>query len=236
MQTSRAICAAASVVMFLSLSSCTAVSEPDPGDGGNPPPVANANWSDPATWGGTVPAAGADVVIPADKNVLLDMDTPALGSLTINGSLTFSPAKDLALTSRYVIVQGTLQIGTESAKRTKKATITLTGDGSGSIQGFGDKMIGVLAGGRLELHGESRLAWTKLSSTAGMGATQITLLQAPNWRVGDRIARFDGRTIQTVDDMTDAVIGAPSSARKSSSGVGSSGSSISLTCTSSSSG
>jgi len=188
MQTSRAICAAASVVMFLSLSSCTAVSEPDPGDGGNPPPVANANWSDPATWGGTVPAAGADVVIPADKNVLLDMDTPALGSLTINGSLTFSPAKDLALTSRYVIVQGTLQIGTESAKRTKKATITLTGDGSGSIQGFGDKMIGVLAGGRLELHGESRLAWTKLSSTAGMGATQITLLQAPNWRVGDRIA------------------------------------------------
>ena len=77
---------------------------------------ANAKWSDPATWGGTVPAAGADVVIPADKNVLLDMDTPALGSLTINGSLTFSPAMDLALTSRYVVVQGTLQIGTESSE------------------------------------------------------------------------------------------------------------------------
>jgi cell migration-inducing and hyaluronan-binding protein len=187
MQTSRAICAAVAVVSFLSLSSCTAVSEPDPGDGGTPPPVANANWSDPATWGGTVPAAGADVVIPADKNVLLDMDTPALGSLIINGSLTFSPAKDLALTSRYVIVQGTLQIGTESSKRTKKATITLTGDGSGEIQGFGDKMIGVLAGGRIELHGESRLAWTKLGSTAAVGATQITLQQSPNWRVGDRI-------------------------------------------------
>ena len=187
MQTSRAICAAVSVVSFLSLSSCTAVSEPDPGDGGTPPPVANANWSDPATWGGTVPAAGADVVIPADKNVLLDMDTPALGSLIINGSLTFSPAMDLALTSRYVIVQGTLQIGTESSKRTRKATITLTGDGSGEIQGFGDKMIGVLAGGRIELHGESRMAWTKLASTAAVGATQITLQQSPNWRVGDRI-------------------------------------------------
>ncbi len=48
-------------------------------------------------------------------------------------------------------------------------------------------MIGVLAGGRLELHGESRLAWTKLASTAPVGATEITLLQAPNWRAGDRI-------------------------------------------------
>jgi cell migration-inducing and hyaluronan-binding protein len=164
------------------------VSEPDPGDNGNPPPpAANAKWSDPATWGGSVPVAGADVVIPAGKDVLLDMDTPALGSLTINGSLTFSPSMDLALTSRYVVVQGTLQIGTEMARRTRKATITLTGDGNGEIQGFGDKMIGVLAGGRLELHGESRLAWTRLAQTAAVGATQITLLQAPNWRVGDRI-------------------------------------------------
>ncbi len=48
------------------------------------------------------------------------MDTPALGSLTINGSLTFSPALDLVLTSRYIVVQGTLQIGTESSKRTKQ--------------------------------------------------------------------------------------------------------------------
>jgi len=186
MQSFRAFYAAASGVMFLSLAGCSAVSEPDPGDG-NPPPVVNANWSDPATWGGTLPAAGADVVIPADKNVLLDMDTPALGSLTINGSLTFSPSRDLALTSRYIVVQGTLQIGTESAKRTRTATITLTGDGGGDIQGFGDKMIGVLAGGRLELHGESRLAWTRLASTAPAGATEITLLQAPSWRAGDRI-------------------------------------------------
>ena len=147
MQSFRAFYAAVSGVMLLSLAACTAVSEPDPGDDGNPPPpAANAKWSDPATWGGTVPAAGADVVIPADKNVLLDMDTPALGSLTINGSLTFSPTMDLALTTRYVVVSGTLQIGTESSKRTRKATITLTGDGSGEIQGFGDKMIGVLAG------------------------------------------------------------------------------------------
>jgi len=188
MQSYRAFYAAVSGVMLLILAACTAVSEPDPGDGGNPPPpAANAKWSDPATWGGTVPAAGTDVVIPADKNVLLDTDTPALASLTINGSLTFSPTMDLALTSRYVVVSGTLQIGTESSKRTKKATITLTGDGNGEIQGFGDKMIGVLSGGRLEVHGEARTAWTKLAQTAPVGATQLTLMQATNWRAGDRI-------------------------------------------------
>jgi cell migration-inducing and hyaluronan-binding protein len=209
MQTSRALCAAISVVTFLSLSGCTAVSEPDPGDGGTPPPAVNANWSDPATWGGTVPAAGADVVIPADKNVLLDMDTPALGSLTINGSLTFSPAMDLALTSRWIVVQGTLQVGTESSKRSRRATMTLTGDGGGDIQGFGDKMIGVLAGGRLELHGESRLAWSKLASTASVGATEISLLQAPNWRAGDRIvlASTDFDPFQAEEAVITAVSG-----------------------------
>ncbi len=188
MQSFRAFYAAVPGVMLLSLAACTSMSEPDPGDNGNPPPpAANAKWSDPATWGGTVPVAGADVVIPAGKDVLLDMDTPALGGLTINGSLTFSPTMDVALTTRYVVVSGTLQVGTELAKRSRKATITLTGDGSGEILNFGDKMIGVLPGGRLELHGESRLAWTKLAATAAVGATQITLLQQPNWRVGDRI-------------------------------------------------
>lgn len=147
MQASRAFCAAASVALLLAITSCTSVSEPDPGDGNNPPPpLANAKWSDPSTWGGAVPVEGAEVVIPAGKDVLLDVTPPALGSLTINGSLTFSPNADLALTSRWIMVAGTLQIGTESQRRTKKATITLTGAGDGDFQGMGDKVLGVMAG------------------------------------------------------------------------------------------
>lgn len=34
-----------------------------------------------------------------------------------------------------------------------------------SIPGFGEKFIGVEAGGVLELHGEKKLSWTKLIKT-----------------------------------------------------------------------
>ena len=48
-------------------------------------PAAKAtNWSDPATWPGRkVPAAGDKVTIAKDKNVILDVKTPALGGVTI---------------------------------------------------------------------------------------------------------------------------------------------------------
>ncbi len=211
MQTSRAFCAATIAALFLSLSGCSSVSEPNgPGNGAPPPPVANAKWSDPATWGGTLPVAGADVVIPADKNVLLDMDTPALGGLTINGSLTFSTSADVALSARYVMVAGTLQIGTEGARRTKKATITLTGAGDGDIMGMGDKVLGVMSGGRLELHGEQRTAWTHLNATASNGATSVELDQPTSWRAGDQIviASTDFDPMQAEEATIVAVNGA----------------------------
>lgn len=51
-----------------------------------------SNWSDPATWGraGGGPLEGDDVVIPASKNVVLDVSPPPLGAVTIQGSLTFT--------------------------------------------------------------------------------------------------------------------------------------------------
>src|SRR4051812_27079581 len=39
-----------------------------------------SRWSDPATWGGTVPQATTKVVIPEGKTVVLDIDTPNLAS------------------------------------------------------------------------------------------------------------------------------------------------------------
>ena len=53
--------------------------------------VGATKWSDRATWPDKkVPVAGAKVEIPSGKEVILDVSTPALGSLTINGKLTFA--------------------------------------------------------------------------------------------------------------------------------------------------
>lgn len=43
--------------------------------------------------------------------------------------------------------------------------LALGNQGDLSIPGFGEKFIGVEAGGTLELHGEGKLSWTKLQGT-----------------------------------------------------------------------
>lgn len=63
-------------------------------------------WSDPLTWGngtapGTPPADGDDVTIPLGWFLVLDVDSPRLKSLTIEGTMVFAPL-DLKLTSGCV--------------------------------------------------------------------------------------------------------------------------------------
>ncbi|HTR01401.1 MAG TPA: G8 domain-containing protein, partial [Candidatus Acidoferrum sp.] len=111
-------------------------------------------WSKPATWPDKkVPAAGDKVEIPSGKDVVLDVTTPALGGITINGKLSFSDKADLELSTEWIMVHGELQIGTEAKPYTHKATITLTDNVKGEqMMGMGDRGI-MLSGGTLNLHG-----------------------------------------------------------------------------------
>lgn len=54
---------------------------------------------------------------------------------------------------------------------------------------MGTKVLAVLPGGTLELHGARRdaVSWTHLAASAQPGATSITLAEAVDWRPGDRI-------------------------------------------------
>src|SRR5215469_15642980 len=151
-------------------------------------------WSDPATWPNRkVPVAGDQVTIDAGKEVVLDVNTPPLNGLTIHGKLSFANNKDVELTTEWIMLHGELEIGTEKAPHTRKATITFTDNVKGEdISGVGgttdrvDRGI-LLMGGTLNLHGDRTNSWTKLSSTANAGATSIQVLNAAGWRVGDEI-------------------------------------------------
>jgi cell surface hyaluronidase len=171
-------------------------------------PAAGERWSDPATWGGAVPGAGEAVTIPMGKTVLLDTNPPPLKSLQVDGTLVFDE-RDLALSADSIMVHGKLQIGTEEAPFSHKATISLTGTNRDEdVMGMGPKVLGVM-GGTLEVHGEQRLNWTKLGATAAKGATQITLDQAPDWRPGDRIviSSTDYNPFQAEEATVNAVSG-----------------------------
>jgi hypothetical protein len=145
-------------------------------------------WSDPASWPNKkVPAAGEKVEIASGKEVILDVNTPALGGLTINGKLSFANTADVELTTEWVMVHGELEAGTEANPHTRKATITLVNNVKDEeLMGMGDRGI-MISGGTLNLHGDRKNTWTKLASTANAGATSIQVLNASGWRVGDEI-------------------------------------------------
>ncbi len=156
---------------------------------GRTQPVRATNWSDPATWPNKkVPAAGDKVVIGKDKDVVLDVSPPALGGLSIDGTLRFSNNADLELTTEWIMLHGELAIGTEAKPHTRKATITLTDNVKGEevMVGMGDRGI-MISGGTLNLHGSTTNTWSKLSATANAGATAIQVLNAKGWKVGDEI-------------------------------------------------
>ncbi len=148
-------------------------------------------WSDPKTWGGTVPPAGAAVVIPAGQTVVLDMATPALSGLTVEGTL-LADDTDVAITTDMLVVRGgRLSIGTAAAPFTRRATITLTGSTTADLPGavgFGAKVLGVM-GGVLELHGKAGVSsWTRLANAdLAAGVRRITVDSAAGWQAGDRI-------------------------------------------------
>ena len=148
-------------------------------------------WSDPATWPNRkVPVAGDKVTIDAGKEVALDVNTPALGGVTVNGKLSFANTADVELTTEWIMLHGELEIGTEKSPHTRKATITFTNNvkdediSGGGTTGKVDRGI-MLMGGTLNLHGNQTNTWTKLSNTAAAGATSIQVLNAAGWRVGD---------------------------------------------------
>jgi hypothetical protein len=149
-------------------------------------PAPNAKrWSDPASWPDQKPPVfGADVVIPRGTDILLDVSPPSLASLRIEGTLT-ADNKDLELTAGSIHVAGTLRVGGEKAPFTHRMVFTLTGDDPGGDDPA--KVIAVYGGGLLELHGESRTAWTRLGATANAGSTQLLLDGPTDWRVGDRL-------------------------------------------------
>src|SRR6187401_768756 len=152
-------------------------------------PAKATKWSDPATWpNNKVPAAGDKVAIAKDKNVILDVNTPALGGVTIDGKLSFADNADVELTTEWIMLHGELAIGTEAKPHARKATITFTDNvkGENIMAGMGDRGM-MISGGTLNLHGDRTHTWSKLSATANAGATSIQVLDAKGWKVGDEI-------------------------------------------------
>ena len=168
---------------------------PSPGPSPSPNPIAppvpapastELRWSNLATWGGTFPSAGADIVIPAGKTIILDTNPASIGALKIEGTLKFD-ARDIALTAASINVTGSMLIGSKTEAYRNKAVITLTGSPSAANDGVA-RGINV-EGGQLAFYGTAPSpVWTKLNANAAAKATNFVLRDSTNWNPGDVIA------------------------------------------------
>ena len=61
-------------------------------------------WSDYSTWDGPPPSKGENVLVT--KKILLDLETPALGTIKIidGGMIIFSPNHQVLLLSTFTII------------------------------------------------------------------------------------------------------------------------------------
>jgi G8 domain len=161
---------------------------PAPAPAPTKPPVVTAElrWSDAATWGGALPGAGADIVIPAGRTILVDTNPAAIRALRVEGTLKFDQ-RDINLTAASINVTGSFQIGSPSEAYRHKAVITLTGAPGGANDGAA-RGINV-EGGQLALHGSAPSpVWTKLNANAPARANNFVLRDSTNWKAGDVIA------------------------------------------------
>jgi hypothetical protein len=153
-------------------------------------PTKSGAWGDPATWGGTVPAPGDDVVLPSGITVTLAGPIGPFANLTI---------------------AGTLNLGTNTLQVSGNLTITGTfnpGTGTVELIGGGDQTLAATAPGTLTFY---KLAINKGSATATVTAksklkaskkltiTKGKLISASDY--GDVLIETDG-TLKLTSDIT----------------------------------
>jgi hypothetical protein len=179
----------------------TTTMPPQPGVETGPP----RRWSDPATWGGTVPRPGDQVVV--DGSVLLDTNVVVGGlKLTPGAKLTFDPAISRVLESRgNVIVQGKLVMN--PAQPTVQHRLLFSGVDESKFAGGGmaplDSDVGlwVIGSGVLDLCGSERAGWARAAGPLAAGGNVALLDRDPTgWQVGDElvVTPSDGGAYDTV--------------------------------------
>lgn len=150
-------------------------------------------WSDPVTWGGSVPARGARVVL--DKAVLLDVDVH-VGGLVIEegGALHFDPDATRTLTSAgNVVVRGVLQMRPREGRFRHVLRFPSVDErvfvGGGMEVLDSDVGLWCVDRGSLDIAGAPKLAWARTVGSLVAGGRTVVLQADPvGWAVGDELA------------------------------------------------
>jgi len=178
-------------------------------------------WSSSTTWGGEVPPKkGETVQIPVGMTILLDIPTPELMLLLIEGALIVEDKAGVTLDVNYIFINsGSFQVGTPAHPFQNEFTLTLHGRRASPMMPiYGNKVLAVYCG-VLDMHGIPRsVTWTSLKDTILPGATSLKLMVATDWKVGEWIVvaatsyehvEAEQRKITAISSGTDITVDKP---------------------------
>jgi len=153
-------------------------------------------WSDPHTWGGSLPASGEAVTVDVGRTLIIDQDID-VGSLHIKGTAIVE-RRDISIGAEWILVEDAGALIAGSADRPFKQRLHITLCSSASEQRaaahpqLGSKFLVALNGGTIDLHGEARTSWVSLGNSTAPGHDTLRLAQPVDWRAGERVAIASG--------------------------------------------
>ncbi len=87
-------------------------------------PSGALRWSDPATWGGKLPATGEAVTVEAGRTLIIDQDID-VGSLHVHGTAIVE-RRDISIGAEWILVEGAGALIAGSAERPFKQQLHVT--------------------------------------------------------------------------------------------------------------
>jgi hypothetical protein len=152
----------------------------------------SGDWSDPATWGGTVPKDGDNVRIPSSMTVSVSKaESALLARVYVEGTLKFSSSQNTRLTVDTMLVgaNALVQIGNSTDPLLPGVTAELTIQSRPEAPlDVAEKTRGILVSGRFMTNGPDKDNMAALTGDATRGSNTLQFKKVPSgWNVGDEI-------------------------------------------------
>ncbi len=156
----------------------------------------SGNWSESSTWGGSLPGDDDRVLIPSGITVTVDgMVSQEFKSIRIakDGKLQYATEVNTELRTEYLVSEagGVFEIGTSSNKVAANVNASLVFAERGGTTKSEDPsrfVPGAVFMGPVRMYGAEKTSWSTLAVNPSVGATQLSLSNAPSgWLVGDEL-------------------------------------------------
>lgn len=150
-------------------------------------------WSNKTQWPtGDIPAAGENVIIPGEWNLLVDMDPNPINFFEIQGDVYVDERDTVIMAKSIWLRSGSFRAGNSTHPFAYKLDIIINGTSSdlplAISPGYSGNKFFVITG-KLYLYGQPvNVTRTRLTQKAQAGDLTIKVEDASAWQVGDTLA------------------------------------------------